>query len=154
MVWTADNSLNSLQNVLFACTHNSIRSPIAAALGNQLFGNAIQFASVGVTANDVSPFAIAIMDEIGLDVASHQSRVFSDLDNEPCDLIISLTPEAQHHAVELTRAGTCEAIYWPTLDPSLAHGSRTTILDSFREVRDSLRNNIEAYFGQAPAAAQ
>ena len=135
------------RHVLFACTHNAIRSPIAAALGQHLFGDSVQFGSVGVRAADTNPFAIAIMAELGIDLTSHEPHNFSDLEDDPCDLIISLTPEAQHHAVELTRSGDCEALYWPTLDPSLAHGNRNTILEAFRDVRDGLADRINDQFG-------
>jgi len=133
-------------HVLFACTHNAIRSPMAAGIGSHLFGHAIDFGSVGVRATDINPFAIAIMAEIGIDLTGHQSRSFAEIDDVPCNLIISLTPDAQHHAIELTRRGNCEAEFWPTYDPSLAHGSRNTILDSYREVRDALTEKITARF--------
>jgi protein-tyrosine-phosphatase len=137
--------------VIFACTHNSIRSPMAAAIGNHLLGQQVQFSSVGVRAQEVNPFAVACMAELGLDISGHVPRNFPDLPDNPCDLIISLTPEAQHHGVELTRSGQCEAIYWPTQDPSLAHGNRTMILDAFREVREMLQQNIEQLFPRSIA---
>ncbi len=137
------------RRVLFACAHNSIRSPIAAAIGNSLFGAEIEFSSVGVWPGDVNPFAMAIMWENGIDIGDHQPRSFGDLTEDPCDLIISLTPEAQHHAIELTRQENCQAEYWPTLDPSLVHGSRETILASFREVREFLTEKIQDRLGKA-----
>jgi protein-tyrosine-phosphatase len=139
-------------HVLFACTHNSIRSPMAAGIGHHLFGHLINFGSVGVRATEINPFAIAIMAEIDIDLTGHQARSFADIDDVPCNLIISLTPDAQHHAIELTRRGDCEAEFWPTYDPSLAHGNRDTILDSYREVRDALTDKITARFQQGLAS--
>jgi protein-tyrosine-phosphatase len=120
---------------------------MAAAIGNSLFGAEIEFSSVGVWPGDVNPFAMAIMWENGIDIGGHQPCSFGDLEEDPCDLIISLTPEAQHHAVELTRQENCQAEYWPTPDPSLVHGSRETILASFREVREFLTEKITDRLG-------
>ena len=123
---------------------------MAASLGNHLFGHIIEFGSVGVRGFETNPFAIAIMDEIGIDLTTHVPRSFQELDGTPCDLVISLTPEAQHHAIELTRSDHCEAEYWATHDPSLVHGSRNTVLEAFREVRETLSGKITTRFEQGP----
>jgi len=120
---------------------------MAAAIGNSLFAPDIEFSSVGVWPGDVNPFVMATLWEDGIDIGDHQPRSFADLEDNPCDLIISLTPEAQHHAIELTRQENCQAEYWPTQDPSLVHGSRETILASFREVKEFLRGKISDRLG-------
>jgi protein-tyrosine-phosphatase len=120
---------------------------MAAAIGNALFAPTIEFSSVGVWATEINPFAVAIMWEDGIDISEHQPRNFADLEDSPCDLIISLTPEAQHHAIELTRQEHCEAEYWATQDPSLVHGSRETILESFRNIKGILTEKIDRRLG-------
>lgn len=133
-------------SVLFACSRNSIRSPMAAALMNHLWRQRIFVGSVGVRAGELDPFAVAAMEEIGISIEGHRPRSFEDLDDSSFDLIISLSPEAQHSAVELTRTMACEVEYWPTLDPSIVEGSRETRLDAYRAVRDQLMKRIEARF--------
>ena len=103
--------------------------------------------SVGVRAGEVDPFAITVMEEIGIDVSKHRSKSFDQLEDTSYDLIVSLSPEAQHRAVELTRTMACEVEFWRVLDPSLIEGSRETRLHTYREVRDQLLRRIKERFG-------
>lgn len=142
----------SPSSVLFACTLNRVRSPMAEALAKHILGRRIFFDSVGVRPDedDMDPFAQAVMDEIGLDLARHHPKSFDQLEDASFDLVISLTPEAQHRAVELTRTNACELEYWPTQDPTAVSGNREIILDAYRQVRDSLMERIKARFEVAP----
>jgi protein-tyrosine-phosphatase len=108
---------------------------------------------VGVKASDTDGFTIAIMEEIGIDMRRHRPKTFADLEDTSFDLIISLSPEAQHSAVELTRTMACEVEYWPTFDPSFVEGPRETRLTAYREVRDQLARRIVARF-LSPAPSQ
>jgi protein-tyrosine-phosphatase len=128
--------------VLFACTRNSIRSPMAEALLKHFHGARIYVQSVGVRPGEVNPFAVAVMDEMGIDISRHRARSFEVLEDDSFDLVISLSPEAQHRAVEMTRHMACEVEFWHTFDPSLVEGSREVRLDAYREVRDSLMRRI------------
>ena len=128
--------------VLFACTRNAIRSPMAEALLKHFHGARIYVQSVGVRPGPIDPFAIAAMEEMGIDIVRHRARSFDDLEDDSFDLVISLSPEAQHRAVEMTRHMACEVEFWNTFDPSLVEGSREMRLDAYREVRDSLMRRI------------
>jgi protein-tyrosine-phosphatase len=86
------------------------------------------------------------MDEIGIDLSKHRPKSFDDLEDSSYDLIISLSPEAQHRAVELTRTMACEVEFWNTFDPTLIEGNRETRLAAYRQVRDFLMARIEARF--------
>ena len=133
-------------SVLFCCTQNSIRSPMAEALLKYLHGTRIFVDSVGVRASEVDGFAIAAMDEIGIDLAKHKSKTFEQLEDTSFDLIISLSPEAQHSAVEMTRTMACDVEYWPTMDPSMIEGTREERLEAYRDVRDTLLARIRERF--------
>ncbi len=132
--------------VLFSCSMNSVRSPMAEALLKHLLGHRIYVDSAGVRATDVDPFAVEAMDEIGIDLSRHKAKTFDDLEDTSYDLIISLSPEAQHKAVELTRTMACEVEFWNTFDPSIAEGSRESRLAAYRQVRDFLKKRIEQRF--------
>jgi len=137
------------QAVLFACGLNSVRSPMAAALFKQLFGRSSYVGSAGVRTAEVDPFAVVAMDEIGLDIAKHRPMTFEQLDDWEglnFDLIVTLSPEAHHKALELTRTLAADVEYWPTADPTLASGNREQQLDAYREVRDQLLARIKARF--------
>ena len=95
---------------------------------------------------DVDPLAAEVMGQLGVDLTRHRSKTFGDLEDDSFDLVISLTPEAQHRAVELARGRAAEIEYWPTLDPTLAEGSREARLAAYREVRDALAARIAERF--------
>jgi protein-tyrosine-phosphatase len=142
------------QAVLFACGLNSVRSPMAAALFKHLFGRVTYVGSAGVRKGELDPFAVAAMEEIGLDIAKHRPITFEeleDLEGLNFDLIVTLAPEAHHRALDLTRRLALDVEYWPTPDPTIAEGNREQRLDSYREVRDQLLGRIKRRFGSAPA---
>jgi protein-tyrosine-phosphatase len=134
--------------VLFACGQNSIRSPLAAVLYRQMYGGTV--ASAGVRKGELDGFAIAAMNEIGIDISEHQPMTFEELEDLeeglPFDLIITLAPEAHHKAIELTHRIAAEVEYWPTADPSVTEGNREQRLDAYRAVRDQLMARIRARF--------
>jgi protein-tyrosine-phosphatase len=136
-------------SVLFACTLNSIRSPIAAALFRQIHGRSVFVDSVGVRTAPIDPFAVAVMAEIGIDLNPHQPKSFDELEDTSFDLVISLSPDAQHTAVELTRASACEVEFWPVFDPTAVEGNREETLAAYRLVRDQLRKRILERFPPA-----
>lgn len=133
-------------SVLFCCTMNAIRSPMAEGLLKHLHGHQIFVDSVGVRIEPIDPFAVIAMDEIGIDLSRHRGKTFDDLEDTSFDLIISLSPEAQHRAVEMTRTMACDVEFWNTFDPSIVEGGRETVLDAYRQVRDSLMRRIMARF--------
>lgn len=141
------------QSVLFACTFNAIRSPMAEGLARRLFGRDIYFASAGIKAGELDGFAVAAMDEIGIDISQFKPHTFEDLEDTTFDLIISLSPEAHHRALEFTRTMAVEAIYWPTLDPTAVDGSRERRLEAYRGVRDSLDARIKDLLTWRPPAS-
>lgn len=138
-------------SVLFACSQNAIRSPMAEAITKHLFGHRIYVDSVGVRASEINGFAVAAMDEIGIDISGHRPKSFDDLEDTSFDLVVTLSPEAQHRAVEMTRTMACEVEFWPTMDPSIIDGSRETMLDAYRQVRDTLMERIKKRFATGPA---
>ena len=132
--------------VLFACNRNSVRSPMAEGLLKHLLGHRIYVDSAGVRASAIDPFVIEVMDEIGIDMSNHRGKSFENLEDTSYDIIVSLSPEAQHQAVELTRTMACEVEFWNTLDPTIIEGNRETRLEAYRQVRDQLKRRIEARF--------
>jgi protein-tyrosine-phosphatase len=137
------------QAVLFACGLNSVRSPMAAALLRQMRGAPLYAASAGVRAAELDPFAVAAMEEIGIDIAGHRPITFEeleDLEGLNFDLIITLSPEAHHKALALTHRLAADVEYWPTADPADVEGNRAQRLDAYRAVRDQLSARIRSRF--------
>lgn len=133
--------------VLFCCTLNAIRSPMAEGILKKLLGTKIYVDSVGARLADMPDgFMIEVMKEIDIDMSNHVPKTFDELEDGYFDLIIPLSPEAQHHAVEMTRTMACDVEFWNTLDPSIIEGSRETRLQAYRQVRDQLMKKIKQRF--------
>lgn len=138
--------------VLFACNFNRVRSPMAEALMKLSFGTRVYVDSVGLRQEagetEVDPFAAAVIDELGGDLTDFRPKTFDQLEDESFDVVVSLTPEAQHRAVELARDRAIDIEYWPIFDPTLAEGSRDQRLEAYRQVRDELARRIAERFGR------
>ncbi len=138
--------------VLFSCNFNAVRSPMAEAMMKHLYGHIVYVDSAGVRKQPVDPFVIEVMDEIGIDISRHKPKTFDELEDTSFDLVITLTPEAQHKALELTRSMAVDVEYWPMPDPTAAAGSREQVLEAYRQLRDRLMAKITQRFGPlAPA---
>ena len=144
------------QAVLFACGHNAVRSPMAESLLHHMFPQALYVKSAGVKKGELDPFAVAVMAELGQDISGHKPMTFEELDDWEglnFDLIITLSPEAHHKALDLTRTLAAEVEYWPTLDPVGAEGNREQKLQAYREVCDGLLLRIRKRFSKVGAAS-
>jgi protein-tyrosine-phosphatase len=134
--------------VLFACTMNALRSPMAAGILKHLAGRTVYVESAGIREGEADPFVTVVMNEIGIDVSQHRPRTLRDLNDSSFDLIVTLSPEAHHQALEFTRTMAVDVEYWPTFDASLmiGNGNRDQVLGSYRQVRDQLFAKIKARF--------
>jgi protein-tyrosine-phosphatase len=130
-------------SVLFCCTHNSVRSPMAEGLAKKLMGTRVYVDSAGVRRQEIDPFVIASLGELGVDIQRHKAKTFDELHDSSFDLIVTLSPEAHHKALELTRIMACDVEYWPTFDPTLIEeGSREARLEGYRALRKGLKARI------------
>src|SRR6266481_17079 len=137
------------QAVLFSCGQNSVRSPMAESLLQHMFPQALYVKSAGVKKGELDPFAVAVMAELGQDISTHKPTTFEELDDWEglnFDLIITLSPEAHHKALELTRTLAADVEYWPTADPTAIEGSREQRMNAYRDVRDQLLRRIRERF--------
>jgi protein-tyrosine-phosphatase len=135
--------------VLFACNLNRVRSPMAAALMRRRYGGSVYVDSCGLRpADSVDPFAVAVLDEVGVDISDYAPKSFDDLEDQSFDLVVSLTPQAQHRAVELARGRAVEIAYWPVMDPTLTSGSRDQRIEAYRQARDELDRRMLERFGR------
>ncbi len=137
-------------SVLFACTENAVRSPMAEAILKRLAGKRLYVDSAGLRAGALDPMAVEALKEIGIDVSRHKPKTFDQLEDGFYDLIVTLSPEAQHRAVELTRTMACDVEFWNTFDPTIVEGTREQRLDAFRQVRDTLFKRIKQRFQAEP----
>jgi protein-tyrosine-phosphatase len=128
---------------------------MAAGLFSQIFGRTIYVGSAGVRKGELDPFAVTVMEEIGIDISKHKPITFEELEEWEglnFDLIVTLAPEAHHRALELTRTSAVDVEYWPTPDPIGQEGSRAQILDGYRALREQLLARIRERFGRPSMA--
>ena len=138
------------QAVLFACAQNAVRSPMAESLLKQMFPQGLYVRSAGARKGELDPFAVAVMAELGQDISEHKPQTFAELEDWEglnFDLIITLSPEAHHKALDLTRTVAADVEYWPTPDPTDTEGTREQKLQAYRDVCDGLSLRIRRRFG-------
>ena len=140
-------------SILFCCDHNSVRSPMAEGMMKKFYGRAAYVQSAGVKGDmDVDGFAIAVCDEIGVEIANHRSRSFDEMqdwgdDLGGFDLIVALSPASQRQALEMTRLYHLDIEYWPIMDPTGLAEGREARLAAYRQTRDQIRQRMIQRFG-------
>ncbi|MEM6901860.1 MAG: low molecular weight phosphatase family protein [Pseudomonadota bacterium] len=139
--------------VLFSCTLNSVRSPIAEALMKSLTGTRYYVDSAGLRRAEgtednpqAHPMAVRIVGELGLDLSQHKAKTFHDLRGESFDLIVALSHEAFEKATEISRLNACQVEFWPVSDPLLVEGNQLNRMAAFRVLRDELKGRIQERF--------
>jgi uncharacterized protein (UPF0262 family)/protein-tyrosine-phosphatase len=136
-----DESKSELPTVLFVCSMNSVRSPIAAALARQSFPGRIIARSVGVNGGKADQFVHEVMEEIGIDMSVHTPHILDELVANRFDLVITLSDDALDAVSRKgLEAGVIES--WQVPDPSLVEGNRELVLGAYRDLRDSLRKRV------------
>ena len=142
-------------SVLFCCDHNAVRSPMAEGLMKKLYGQDAYVQSAGVHNDlEIDGFAIAVCAELGVELDSHRSRSFDEMeqwgdDLSSFDLVVALSPASQRRALELTRFYHLDVEYWPILDPTGLGETREAKLDSYREARDQIIARLIERWGPA-----
>lgn len=129
------------------CGMNAVRSPIAEKLARQMLPPSIFVASAGVRAGERDPFVDMVLAEEDLSLGDRHPRTIDELEDDYFELIVTLSPEAHHAALELTRSMAVDVEYWPTPDPTIVAGTREQIMAAYRDVRDRLKARISSRFG-------
>lgn len=119
----------------------------------QLYGQRAYVQSAGVRNDlEIDGFAVAVCNEVGIELARHRSRSFEEMqdwgdDLSQFDLIVALSPASQRMALELTRYHHLAIEYWPILDPTGIGETREAKLTAYRQARDQIRDRMAARFG-------
>ncbi|MGC6528454.1 MAG: low molecular weight phosphatase family protein [Paracoccaceae bacterium] len=143
------------QSVLFCCDHNAVRSPMAEGIMKKLYGSGVYVQSAGVENDlEIDGFAIAVCQEIDVELSRHRARSFDEMDKlgddlSSFDLIVALSPASQRRALDLTRLFHLEVEYWPILDPTGLAETRDTQLRSYRQTRDQIMERLKRRWPEA-----
>ena len=134
-------------SILFLCSLNAIRSPMAEQLARSMLPPGIYVASAGVRKGERDPFVDAVLAERGLSLGARLPRTLDELEDDYFDLVVSLSPEAHHKAVDMMRTQAGDLEFWPLHDPSDTRGTRDQIMHAYRDVRELLEDKISQRFG-------
>jgi protein-tyrosine-phosphatase len=140
-------------SILFCCDHNAVRSPMAEGMMKKFYGRAAYIQSAGVRNDmEIDGFAIAVCQEMGIELSRHRSRSFEEMrqwgdDLSGFDLVVALSPASQRQALEFTRFFHLDVEYWPILDPTGIGESREAKLAAYRQTRDQIKTRMIERFG-------
>lgn len=141
------------QSVLFCCDHNAVRSPMAEGIMKKFYGAETYVQSVGVHNDmEIDGFAIAVCQEIGVELSRHRSRSFDEMEEwgehlSSFDMVIALSPASQRRALDLTRVYHLAVEYWPIMDPTGLGESREVKLNAYRQTRDQIIAHLTQLWG-------
>ena len=140
-------------SVLFCCDHNAVRSPMAEGLMKKFYGTDTYVQSAGVKSDlEIDGFAIAVCNEVGVELSRHISRSFDEMeqwgdDMSSFDLVVALSPASQRRALELTRIFHLDVTYWPIMDPTGLGETRDRKLHVYRQTRDQIIDRLKDKWG-------
>jgi arsenate reductase (thioredoxin) len=130
--------------ILFLCTGNSCRSQMAEGFARIMAPAATQIYSAGVSPVGVNPFAVKVMEEIGVDIQSQTSKGISAVPVDKINTIITLCGHAARYCPSFPKS--VESHHWPIDDPVRARGTDEEVLRAFRTARDEIQNRIKTFF--------
>jgi protein-tyrosine-phosphatase len=136
------------KKILFLCSENAVRSPIAQALMQQVTGPTVQVYSAGVQATHIHPFAIAVMMERGINLMNHESHTYDELGERDFDLIVALSQPAWDLARTIAKGTRAIVEYWDTpAPPDMSdNANREQMMDAYRRIRDDIARHIANRF--------
>jgi arsenate reductase len=128
------------KRVLFLCTGNSARSQMAEGLLRHEAGDRFEVFSAGTKPSIVRPEAIAVMNEIGIDISSHRSKSVDQFNGSQLDYVITVCDNVKESCPIFP--GETKLHHWPFEDPASVQGSEDEREAAFRKVRDQIRDRI------------
>jgi arsenate reductase len=128
---------------LILCTGNSARSQMAEGILRDMSGNRVEVASAGVAPTRVRPEAVAVMQEIGIDISNFRSKSIAEFLTQPFDYVITVCDNANQQCPMF--AGVSRRIHWSIEDPAAVVGDDEIRLEAFRQARDGLRERLQKF---------
>ncbi|MBF0363389.1 MAG: arsenate reductase ArsC [Oligoflexia bacterium] len=130
------------KHILFLCVANSARSQMAEGIARLLASKDIKISSAGSMPSKVNPYSVKVLEEVGIDITGHKSKSVNDVDSSTVDTVITLCAEE----VCPVFLGKANRIHWGLTDPATVAGDSQMQLESFRSVRDQLRERLTYLF--------
>jgi arsenate reductase len=131
--------------VLFICTANAARSPMAEGLVRSKCGDRFEVFSAGTLKSRVSTRAIRVMQERGIDISHHRSKTLDEMSGMTFDLSVTLCDRASQICPVVSCAK--KTIHYGFPDPRLTPGGEEERIEGYRHVRDGSAVWIDKTFG-------
>ena len=137
---------NKRKDILFLCSANSCRSQMAEGFARHLHGDKYEVFSAGTEAGGINPYAVKVMDEVGVNINGQKSNEVSHYADRNFDAVITVCDRAKDKCPIFYNCsgGECEIKNWNFQDPASATGTEEEVLEIFRKVRDSIKEKIES----------
>lgn len=129
-----------LLNILFLCTGNSCRSQIAEGRARHIGGDHVEVQSAGIEAHGKNPRALAVMQEVGIDISGQESTIVSDDMLQKADIVVTVCGHADEQCPVLPP--NVKKVHWPLTDPAKATGTEEEIMSEFRATRDEVETRV------------
>jgi arsenate reductase len=144
--------MSDKKRALILCTGNSARSQMAEGLLRHYGGECFEVYSAGVEASFVRPQAIKVMSEIDIDITGHRSKSVDEFLGQEFAYVITVCDNANERCPIFP--GKTERIHWSFDDPAAATGEEEVILETFRRVRDEIREKLRAFIKTTTVEAE
>ncbi|MEO0498312.1 MAG: hypothetical protein AAF141_13250 [Pseudomonadota bacterium] len=135
-----------IRSILFVCSLNQVRSPMAATITRGLFAKHLFVRSAGIQKGSEDPMVTRVLSELDMPIIASEPKDITELADANFDLVIVLSDAALPHIEEWAADKSLEVEYWPTEDPTQATGNQAQRLDAYRVVRDGLMRRIQDRF--------
>lgn len=131
------------EKVLFVCIHNSARSQIAEALLNQFGGDHFEAYSAGLEPGTLNPLAIEVMQELGIDISTKQTKGVFDYFKQGAlfNYVITVCDGSSAEKCPIF-PGITKRINWSFEDPSMLTGSHNLKIEATRRIRDEIKRSV------------
>ena len=125
-----------MTSILFLCVANAARSQMAEGLARQILGPGVRVESAGSRPGAVSPYAIAVLAELGIDIERHRAKGLDTVSGQSFDIVVTLCAEAECPALP----GGVRRLHWPIEDPAgySPNTPQEAVLARFRRARDAI----------------
>lgn len=133
-----------MKKILFLCTGNSCRSQMAEGFCRHYHQNKFECHSAGIEAHGVNGNAIAVMQEIGIDISGQKSKTVSQLPDISFDYVVTVCGNAEQNCPFFP--AKTKKIHIGFDDPAMLSKklSGDMILGVFRRVRDEIREMVKS----------
>lgn len=139
------------KRILVLCTGNSARSQMGEGLFRSEGGEQFEVFSAGTRPSSVRPEAIAVMQEVGIDISGQRSKSVDEFSGQAFDYVVTVCDNARDTCPVFPAA--TRRLHWSFEDPAAVAGTEAERLLAFRRSRDQIRGRVREFLRDLAAIA-